>query len=104
MILKSTNGQVTGKFQWTFWKPGIILKKNRCDFAVGYNDVENHMKASCLDTEILFLPLQFCRNCIWNTVLPSWKEKTRKGTVEGVAKKEVKKDQINGSEILINNK
>lgn len=30
------------------------LKKNRHDFSVGYNYVENHMKASCLDNEILF--------------------------------------------------
>lgn len=47
------------------------IKKIRRDFAVGYNDVENHMKASCLDNEILFLLLQFCRNCIWNIALAS---------------------------------
>lgn len=47
-LKKSTNGQVTGKFRWTFLETwGSNKKKIRCDFAVGYNDVENHMKASC---------------------------------------------------------
>lgn len=84
---KSTNGQVTGKFQWTFWKPGVILKKNRCDFAVGYNDVENHMKASCLDNEILFILLQFWRNCIWNIALASWQKNFKKEQLRELQRK-----------------
>lgn len=63
------------------------IKKMRRDFAVGHNDVENHMKASCLENEILFLLLQFCRNCIWNIALASLQNNSKKKPLRELQRK-----------------